>query len=81
MIATLSAMTSGEVRWIGRPDLHVQCWAPCDLVPMPHGRDGWVRRSPVFRIITADTTTEWVEAAVAVRQIEALIAQEPRHVA
>lgn len=81
MIATLYRMTSGECRWVGRPDIHVYCWAPCDLVMMPHGREGWQRRPPVFQIVTATATTDWLDAPTAAREIQTLLAQESRNVA
>ena len=74
MIATLHAMTSGECRWVGRYDIHVYCWAP-------------LNRPAVFKVWTADSVGSpwddagWVTASVAVRQIESILAKEPRHVA
>lgn len=85
--AALYRMTSGECRWVGREDVHVYCWAPCDLVLMPHGRHGWQRRQPVFKAWTSDSVGSpwddagWVTAAVVVRQIESILTEEPRHVA
>ena len=40
ILDSLAAMTSGECRFVGRVDIHVYCWAPCDLVDMPTGRKG-----------------------------------------
>lgn len=75
-------MKSGESRWIGRTDLHVFCWAPCDPVPMPDGRVAWKRRQPVYKLLTADCppnvwdSTGWTTAADVARQIESILTRE-----
>lgn len=63
MIATLYRMTSGECRWIGREDIHVYCHAP-------------LGRQPLWQVVTATTTTDWIDAPTAAREIESLLAQE-----
>lgn len=72
---SLAQMKSGEARWVGRVDIHVYCWAPCDLVEMPSGRTGWQRRVPLYKVWDGEGSpwdkTGWVsaaEAAAAVRK-------------
>lgn len=74
MTAALYAMTSGECRWIGRPDIHVYRWSPG-------------RADPLWKVRTVASTGSvwddagWSDAATVIRQIETLLKEEPRHVA
>lgn len=70
--AELDAMTSGECRWIGRHDLHVYCWAPCDAV-QSDGKTRWIRRQPSFRI---DTAAEWLDSESAAVAVEKHLMEE-----
>lgn len=87
MLSQIVEMKPGECRWIGREDINVYCWQPCDLVTMPSGRQGWMRRVATFKVWTAASSGSpwnadgWVPAAVAVRQIEQLLTQGDRDAA
>ena len=78
---TLADMRSGESRWVGRTDLHVYCWAPCDPVTMANGKTGWQRRAPVYKLLTADDPPNvweqvgWGTAADVCRRINAILAE------
>lgn len=87
MHTKLHHMVSGQAGWVGREDIHVYCWAPCDLVPMPTGRMGWQRRPKRYKVFTFDTPGSpwdaggWLTADEASRQIDAILAQEESHAA
>lgn len=68
MLATLYGMASGEARCVGREDIHVYRHSPAG--------------HPVrFQVVTAEAETAWLDAASAVRHIEALFSKEARDVA
>lgn len=78
----LADMRSGECRWIGRYDLHVYCWAPCDQVTMANGKTGWQRRAPVYKLLIAGEPPNvwdrvgWGTAAEVCQRINAMMAAE-----
>lgn len=80
MIEQLRSMSSGECRWVGDEGIHVYCWAPCDLVKMPDGRERFLRREPLYKVWTADSigtvwdAAGWRSAAAVVKQIKDALA-------
>lgn len=74
MTDQLYAMTSGECRWIGRPDIHVYRWSP-------------IKVDPLWKVRTVASTGSvwddagWSDAATVIRQIEALLRKDARDVA
>ncbi len=68
----LGSMKSGECRWLGRHDLHVYCWAPCDRL-QDGDRVRWIRRQPSYRIAQSG---EWLDAASAAATVEKLLSRE-----
>lgn len=87
MLSQIVDMKPGECRWIGREDINVYCWQPCDLVMMPSGRQGWVRREATFKAWTADSVGSpwsadgWVSATAVVHQIKQLLTKGERDAA
>lgn len=78
-ITEIEEMTSGQCRWIGRPDIHVYCHHPMVETMMPWGRLGWTRRPEDTRYcvvcpeagLNYGTWITAVEAAVIVDRIVA----------
>ena len=62
---SMSQMTSGECRWIGREDLHVYCWGP-------------MSQPRVYKIWTIDSIGSvwddegWTDATTVAKQIAAI---------
>lgn len=62
---SMSQMTSGEARWIGREDLHVYCWGP-------------MNQPRVYKLWTIDSigsvwdAAGWTDAAAVAGQIDAI---------
>ena len=70
-LASILRLASGQCVWIGRPDIHVYCHAPA-------GRDAR------YSVICPDAGRDdhhWTTAAEAAATIDAILAQEQRHVA
>ena len=82
ILDSLAAMTSGECRFVGRVDIHVYCWAPCDLVDMPTGRKGWQRRPPKYKVFTGDDESHpwepggWLEPEEAAARVATLLKED-----
>jgi hypothetical protein len=55
-------MGSGECRWVGRHDIHVYC-----RNPLLRDGQGWRRGLPSYKVVTADSDSEYmtIDAAAA----------------
>jgi hypothetical protein len=67
----LTAMKSGQAKWVCDESIHVYCMAPCELVTGADGRAGWLRTAPTFKVVSGNREhagQEWMptDAAVAV---------------
>lgn len=66
---TLSTLSSGECRWIGRHDLHVYCHAP-------------LGREPLYCVVCPDEGLEdyeaWLPEGQAAAIVDRLTREEPR---
>lgn len=70
----IEEMTSGECRWIGRPDLHVYCHAPAG-------------REPRYCVVCPDEGLEylpydqWITATEAWRVVDRILAGKAQRMA
>lgn len=78
----IEAMTSGECRWIGRPDVHLYCHNPMREVVGPGGRPAWLRTPGAARYCVVcpdagldyrDDYRTWVAADEAAALVDGIV--------